>query len=459
MANVLFSKMSAAKFATITKDNGTFYRVQNTDGTQDLYLGEQKLNNAADLQNAIDGLTANDVAYAEGTVKDILDTLLGSVGDEGSIAKMINDAITGLTGSATIASKSGNTITIKAGVTEADGEIANTSDADITLADVASTGAAADVSVADAGGNLDATNVEAALAEIVGKINDADSDAKVTMEKLSGNNVVNSDNVAEYNFYQGVTQSDDAAAKAAKKIGTIELAKDLVATSGTLVNEDGEGNEGTFIEMTIANGTPFYINVADLIEYNQFVSGTEIVFTDNNHTITATIGEIAASKIVYREADNSDPENPIAKETVAQAINRLETAVDSGVDAKIATAIGALDANVDAALGAGDTDTEAVAVVSGVTEVDGVITGVDSTAADAAGAATRAKTAVIGVSTDEKTANTVYGAKAYADDAADTAKSDVIGTVSDAKTANTVNGAKAYADDAVATALTWNEVE
>lgn len=432
MANVLFSKMSAAKFATITKDNGTFYRVQNTDGTQDLYLGEQKLNNAADLQNAIDGLTANDVAYAEGTVKDILDTLLGAVGDEGSIAKMINDAITGLTGSATIASKSGNTITIKAGVTEADGEIANTSDADITLADVAATGAAGDVSVADSAGNLDATNVESALAEIIGKINDADSDAKVTMEKLSGANVADSDNVAEYNFYQGVAQSDDAATKAAKKIGTIEIAKDMVATSGTLVNEDGEGNEGTFIEMTIANGTPFYINVADLIEYNQFTSGTEIIFTDNNHTVSATIGEIAASKIVYREAvagngqeGDADYVAPVTKETVAQAINRLDTATTAGVDQKIADAIDALDATETQTAG-----TDGLALE--VTEVNGKITGISGSIA----------------------------AGTYdADGAASQAKSEVIGESTDAKTADTVNGAKAYADDAVSVALTWTEVE
>lgn len=441
MINVLFSKMTAAKFATITPDAGTFYRVTSTkvvEGNnvevQDLYLGNQKLNNANDLTSAIEALTADDIAYEDGTVKDILDTLLGEVGDDGSIAKMINDAITGLTGSATIATKSGNQVTIKAGVTETNGVIDNSSDSDIVLADVATTGAAGDVSVADAGGNLDATNVEDALAEIIGKINDADSDAKVTMEKLTGANVVNSNNVAEYNFYQGVTQSDDAATKAAKKIGAIEIAKDMVATSGSLVDEDGEGNEGTFIEMTIANGTPFYINVADLIEYNTFTSGSEIVFVDNNHTITATIGEVAASKIIYKEAvaqvgEEGDPDYvaPVAKETVAQALNRLDSAAD-GVDGKIATAINALDADVDAVTDAEETDAEKVAVVTGVTEVNGVVTGVNSVDVDKAGAASRAKAAVIGESTDTKTADTI-------------------------------NGAKNYADDAVATALTWNEVE
>ena len=101
MANVVisFKKMSKVKFDSIvSKDNYTFYHVTDND-TTNLYLGNQKLNNAADLQAAIDGLTADDIAYESGSVKDILDTLLGEVGTEGSIAKMINDAIAGLTGS------------------------------------------------------------------------------------------------------------------------------------------------------------------------------------------------------------------------------------------------------------------------------------------------------------------------------------------------------------------------
>ena len=97
------------------------------------------------------------------------------------------------------------------------------------------------------------------------------------------------------------------------------------------------------------------------------------------------------------------------------------TTVVGYVDEKVGDGVGSLNADVDAALGAGDTDPEAVAVVTGVTEVAGVITGVDSAAADAAGAATRAKAAVIGTNADAASANTIYGAKAYADDAVTTA--------------------------------------
>lgn len=41
---VAFKKVSAATFATMEKDDGTFYRVIKSDQTEDLYKGEDKLN-------------------------------------------------------------------------------------------------------------------------------------------------------------------------------------------------------------------------------------------------------------------------------------------------------------------------------------------------------------------------------------------------------------------------------
>lgn len=368
------------------------------------------------------------------------------------------------------------------------GDTANSAEVtalDNSLAAVAKSGAAADVSVADAGGLLDATTVEGALAELAGAVADAETASAVTVTKTIGG--ANDTFVSKYTFSQGGTPITN---------GEIEIGKDLVATNGELVDADGSGNSGTFIKMTIANGTPFYINVADLIEYNSVESTTEITLTDTNHKISATVGEIAASKIIYKAAQGGEP-----AQTVAQAINALESAVGDGVDNKITAAIGeldssatatagsaltgitmtdgkitgstevaltadnitygagtakaaldtigtipatseattvvgyidekvgagvsALDADVDAALGAGDTDAEAVAVVTGVTEVDGVITGVDSVAADKAGAATRAKAEVIGQAGDLAAADTIYGAKQYADDAVAAALSDI----------------------------------
>lgn len=286
-----------------------------------------------------------------------------------------------------------------------------------SLAAVAKSGAAGDVSIADTAGNITATNVEDAIQELYTAIGSGGTDAAVTVTRTAGGQ--NDDYVYRYTFFQGGNQITN---------GVIDIAKDMVATEGTLIHPtaqnpieiDGQQiTSGTYIEMTIANGDPFYIDVANLIEYNSVSSTDEITLTDTNHTITATVGEIAASKIIYREADDSDPEHPVTQQTVAQAINALESAIGSGgsVDEKISTAINALDANLDATTDASITDAEKVAVVTGVTEVNGVLTAVDSIDVDLAGAATRAKNAVIGTSSDAASANTIYGAKAYADDA------------------------------------------
>ena len=437
---------------------------------------------------------------------------------------------------------------------------------DNSLAAVAKTGAAGDVSIADTAGNFAAENVEAALAELHAAIGTGGTNAAVTVTKTAGG--ANDDYAYRYVFSQGGNAITN---------GTIDIAKDMVATDGTLVHPTAESpitidgqqvTSGAYIAMTIANGDTFYINVADLIEYNSVSSTDEITLTDTNHTVTATVGEIAASKIRYTE-----------DKTVAQAINALESAVGTGgsVDQKITNAIGdldadldatagsvvtgitevdgvitgideialtaqnvaygtsnvkaaldtigtipatatattvvdyvdektgsgvaALNADLDAALSATDTDTEAVAVVTGVTEVEGVLTAVDSIAADKAGAATRAKAAVVGQSGDAASADTIYGAKAYADaaianldadldaatdttitdtekvavitgvtevdgvitavdsfdvdkaGAATRAKNAVIGSSSDNANASTIYGAKAYADSVIGSAV------
>lgn len=290
-----------------------------------------------------------------------------------------------------------------------------------SLADVATSGAAADVSIADTAGNITATNVEDAIQELYAAIGSGGTGAAVTVTKTTGG--ANDDYAYRYTFYQGGTTITN---------GVIDIAKDMVATDGELIQPtaqdpievDGQQiTSGTYIKMTIANGDPFYIDVADLIEYNSVSSTNEVTLTDTNHTITATIGEIAASKIIYREADDSDPEHPVTQQTVAQAINALESAVGTGgsVDSKISTAINALDADLNATTDVSVTDAEKVAVMTGVTEVNGVLTAVDSVDVDVAGAATRAKAAVIGTSSDAASANTIYGAKAYTDAAVEAA--------------------------------------
>jgi len=92
----------------------------------------------------------------------------------------------------------------------------------------------------------------------------------------------------------------------------------------------------------------------------------------------------------------------------------------TAVSTQITNAIANLDADLDASVD--NMASGAVAVMTGVTEVDGILTAVDSVAVDPAGTAASAANAVstnlLGTSEDAASANTIFGAKAYADSVA-----------------------------------------
>ena len=225
-------------------------------------------------------------------------------------------------------------------------------------------------------------------------------------------------------------------------IGTINIPKDLVATSGSLVyctksestyTEVTSSTEGAIacIKMTIQNGNPFYIEVADLIEYNSVKSNAEITLTDTGHEIEATVGAISSSKITF----TTSGDNP-TNTTVQAALRDLYTQIGKGgsVASQIQTEIQKLDANLDAS---GTPAHNGTFVVSGVTEVDGVITSVDSVEVEAAGAAAAVKTALLG---DADTNNDTLGKLAGRIDTLDgDAVKSVNGQSPDEKGAVTIN--------------------
>lgn len=365
----------AERFASLEKAQGTFYIVGD-----DLYFEDKKVTNAADIA-AIDA--------------DLSDL-------EAALIKLENTE-------------------------ETTGSIRNI---------IRSYLNASEVAVADTGENFEGNTVEACLAELADMISGTSTAGEVTVTKTTGG--PNDNYVTRYTFSQGGVPITN---------GTIDILKDMVATDGQLVypttsdpiTVNGQQvTSGTYIEMTIANGTPFYVNVADLVEYNTFTNTSadgEIVVTDNNHSITMAIGKVAASKIIYRAADTTDPENPVTEQTVAQKIAELESTSAAG--------IANLDADVDAT---GTAQHSGTFVVSGVTQVDGLITAVDSTEVETAGAAA----AVLGTSSDASTAATVYGAKALTH-----ALETYVGEIPASATATDVIG---YIDEKVDASLTWDEV-
>lgn len=382
---------------------------------------------------------------------------------------------------------------------------------DNSLAAVAKSGAAADVSVADSDDNFTATTVEGVLAELYGDIQTGGEGSVVTMESASGSG----DTLTVYSLYQGVTAGDDAAAKLAKKIGDINIPKDYLVRSATIevvttADEPYSGAEvgDKYIDFVINTkdgdtGTPQHIYIAldDLVAVMSGGTTSEItVAIDSHNEITATVNKISGDKVIYAEGTGG-----AADVTVNDKLDALEDAIGDGIDAldgsatiatesagivtlkggisevdgvisndsssditlakvattgaaidvsygassnvkaaldtigtipstatattvvgyvdeKVAGTVAGLDADVDAAaVPASGYDTYAVGVVSGVTEVDGVITGVDTTYVDAAGSAMAVKADVIGTSSDAASADTINGAKAYADGAVSTA--------------------------------------
>ena len=272
--------------------------------------------------------------------------------------------------------------------------------------------------------NLIISSYTAADSAIVSSYKDAD-DAIITSYKAADDAIITAYKAADEalsgridtlqtNLQRDLTVTlDDTAApgegilkvytikQGGNSIGTINIPKDLVATSGSLVyctksestyTEVDSSTVGAIacIKMTIQNGSPFYIEVADLIEYNSVKSNAEITLTDTGHEIEATVGAISSSKITFTPSGD----NP-ANTTVQAALRDLYTQIGDGgsVASQIQTKIQELDADLDAS---GTPAHNGTFVVSGVTEVDGVITGVDSVEVEAAGAAAAVKTALLG---------------------------------------------------------------
>lgn len=382
-----------------------------------------------------------------------------------------------------------------------------------TLATVATSGAAADVSVADTDDNFTATTVEGVLAELQGNIDtldgslaavaksgDADdvsydnstsglaaTDVQAAIDEVAGQSAggVASKTVyitetsggssdafsKRYGIYQGATGSTSSPVPA-EKLTDIDIPKDMVVEDGSVVDVvfvqgtggapdklcegDASGTDvtaeikgsdtptaadaGKYIKLTIANASAshLWIKATDLVDiYTTEQNASQIQLTiDSNNVISAVVvagsigtTELADDSVTAAKVNIAAHTEANAQSAGADGLLVSVTTTDgqvSAVSASIAantyesygavtTAIEALDADLDAS---GTAQHSGTFVVSGVTEVDGVLTAVDSVEVENAGAAASALSTAIGTSSDPASADTIYGAKAYADNAA-----------------------------------------
>lgn len=285
----------------------------------------------------------------------------------GSVAKSIKDAIEAIDVTEfAIAEKDANDIITIHGVKQNDAAIAvgTTAANDVTLAKVAATGTAADVAVVDAAGKITATDVEGALAELVDAIEDAEDASAVSIYEPTSTSYAH-----VYEIYQG----DDGTHDVTKKIGTINIPKDMVISAAevkTVTTPDVpyEGAEvgDKYIDITIANATQdhIYVPCKDLVDVYTGGDTAEVSVDITNNEVTATIIKIAATKIDYTQ-----------DETVGAALTRLDGAdtVTGSVAKKIKDAVESLDTANDVAIATYNSSTDTIALVNGISETDGVI--------------------------------------------------------------------------------------
>lgn len=326
--------------------------------------------------------------------KVILNTLTGEATVEGSVKKQVADALA--------SAKSYTNTQIKgldvadaavagkyvSAVSETDGKISVTRESLPSVSAITSSGkaiisvsqsngkisattgaiSAANVNVADASNHFTATTVEGVLDELYTKA----GNAAVTVTSAAGSGNV----LKTYTIKQG-----------GSSVGTINIPKDLVVTSGSVVKgnwadstfTESASGTGTALKLVIANQSdPVYINTLDLVK--DHTAGNGINISDTN--VVSVVVDPASESYL----------------TVGASGVKL-----SGVTDAITAKINALDASVNSTGGS--------KVGVKVTETNGKITAVTVTENDIASAA------LLGTKTDASTVDSAFGriAKEVAD--------------------------------------------
>ena len=191
------------------------------------------------------------------------------------------------------------------GVSQTDGAIAaGTSTTELQFAKVATTGAAADVSIADSGNKITATNVEDALAELAGRITDTtvSVDSNEKMLAMSNTNVLSttlsvaiekqgeSGNQKDYIVLKGIGGAEIS------KVDATAFVKDGMLSGAELVTvaEQDVTEVVPYIKLTWntdAGSTVTRFSVKSLVD--TYTSGDTNALTINGYVITPKTGAVA----------------------------------------------------------------------------------------------------------------------------------------------------------------------
>ena len=301
------------------------------------------------------------------------------------------------------------------------------------LAAVATSGDADDVAYDNTTSGLNSTDVQAAIDELAGQSAGGVASKTVWFQDESAGQ---SAYAKVYKLYQGAN-APDAQTDPAALVGTINIPKDLVVQSGSVVVNPTGQPAGTYIELIIQNqAEPLYINVADLVDdYTAQQNATQVQLAISaTNEISATLVDggvstakiaddaVTAAKINVAEHSEHNVVTPDASNPVKVVVTTEDGQV-SGVAVEVASGIydpAGTAAGLIAALDATESQTAGTdGLALSITEADGVITSISGSIAsgtyDAYGAASAVQSAVTGTSSDTATDLTLYGLRAYAD--------------------------------------------
>ena len=144
-------------------------------------------------------------------------------------AKAVQSKINTLDGTAAIASVSNNVVTLKSGISETNGVISNSSENDITLHKIATTGSPNDINVTY---NNESVSLQTALTNIKTGIDNA---ASVGTQYIVSNSIQTTPNVATYNGQTGTLSPSSTTAGRVYLVpnGTDSYTQYITSQSGT----------------------------------------------------------------------------------------------------------------------------------------------------------------------------------------------------------------------------------
>lgn len=329
---------------------------------------------AGAAETSAKGYADTKAAAAEAATKTYTDgkdtamgTRVGAVEGRMTTAESDIDALEGLVGSTSVASQISTAIAAEDALAQGyadDAEAAAkayTDELEGELADVAKSGAAADVAVDNE--SVAATNLDDAITELVEMIGTGGSDSVVTVEKSTSVEGV----AARYTIKQGGT---------AVTGGVIDIPKDMVIESGSVVtNPDGQP-AGTYLKLVLANATEdiIYINVSTLIEYVTAGDDTATchvtISADHKVQVNVIAGSIGATQLDTATNNALAKAHEHSNKTVLDGITSAKVSAWDAAEQNAKHYADGLDAAMDARMDAAEA---AITTLNGADTVTGSV--------------------------------------------------------------------------------------